>query len=107
MARRLGGDARTRINVRDGDKGPLEVEVATCRVRTKINQRVMKYDETLVVIRSPNDEGATKYDFYFSNARSGTTPKEFARVALAAHRIEEAIKRGKSEAGLSHYEVRT
>jgi hypothetical protein len=25
---------------------------------------------------------------------------------LAAHRIEEAIKRGKSEVGLSHYEVR-
>ncbi len=100
------GDAWTRINVRDGDKGPLEVEVAACRVRTKIKQRVMKYDETLVVVRSLNDEGATKYDFYFSNAPCGTTAKEFARVALAAHRIEEAIKRGKSEAGLSHYEVR-
>jgi len=102
----LGEDAWTRINVRDGDKGPLQVEVATCRVRTKINQRVMKYDETLVVVRSLGDEGATKYDFYFSNAPRGTTAKEFARVALAAHRIEEAIKRGKSEAGLSHYEVR-
>lgn len=102
----LSADAWTRINVRDGDKGPLEVEVAMGRVRTKINQRVMKYDETLVVVRSLNEEGATKYDFYFSNAPRGTTAKEFARVALAAHRIEEAIKRGKSEAGLSHYEVR-
>jgi SRSO17 transposase len=102
----LSEDAWTRINVRDGDKGPLEVEVATCRVRTKINQRVMKYDETLVVVRSLGDQRATKYDFYFSNAPRGTTAKEFARVALAAHRIEEAIKRGKSEAGLSHYEVR-
>lgn len=102
----LSADAWTRINVRDGDKGPLEVEVATRRVRSKINQRVMKYDETLVVVRSLSDEGATKYDFYFSNAPAGTTPKEFARVALAAHRIEEAIKRGKSETGLSHYEVR-
>lgn len=102
----LPGDAWTRINVRDGDKGPLEVEVATCRVRTKSNQRIMTYDETLVVVRSLGDEGTTKYDFYFSNAPVGTTAKEFARVALAAHRIEEAIKRGKSEAGLSHYEVR-
>jgi SRSO17 transposase len=102
----LSKDAWTRINVRDGDKGPLEVEVATCRVRTKINRRVMQHDETLVVVRSLNEEGATKYDFYFSNAVGGTTAKEFARVALAAHRIEEAIKRGKSEAGLSHYEVR-
>jgi len=102
----LSAEAWRRINVRDGDKGPLEVEVATCRVRTKINQRLMKYDETLVVVRSLGDEGETKYDFYFSNARSGTAAKELARVALAAHRIEEAIKRGKSQTGLSHYEVR-
>ncbi len=103
----LGADAWTRINVRDGDKGPLEVEVATCRVRTKIKGRIMKYDETLVIARSLDGEGATKYDYYVSNAPRETPAKEFARVALAAHRIEEAIKRGKSEAGLSHYEVRT
>ena len=106
LARRPERRRWTRIDVRDGDKGPLEVEVATCRVRTKIKQRVMKYDETLVVVRSLNEKGATKYDFYFSNAPCGTTIKEFARVALAAHRIEEAIKRGKSEPGLWHYEVR-
>jgi SRSO17 transposase len=66
----------------------------------------MKYDETLVIVRSLDDQGATKYDFYVSNASANTPPREFARVALAAHRIEEAIKRGKSEAGLAHYEVR-
>lgn len=103
----LRAEAWTRINVRDGDKGPLEVEVATCPVRTKINRRIMKYDEVLVIVRSLDDEGATKYDFYLSNAPRETPVKEFARVALSAHRIEEAIKRGKSEAGLSHYEVRT
>jgi hypothetical protein len=102
----LAADAWTRIDVRDGEKGPLEVEVATCRVQAKIKQRVMKYEETLVVIRSLDDEGVTKYDFYFSNAPRSTPAKEFARVALAAHRIEEAIKRSKSETGLSHYEVR-
>lgn len=102
----LAEDAWTRIDVRDGEKGPLKVEVATCRVQAKIKQRVMKYEETLVVIRCLDNEGVTKYDFYFSNARRGTAAKEFARVALAAHRIEEAIKRSKSETGLSHYEVR-
>jgi SRSO17 transposase len=102
----LPDDAWTRINVRDGEKGPLEVEVAVCRVQAKISQRVMKYEETLVIIRSLDEEGVTKYDFYFSNAPRDTPVKEFARVALAAHRIEEAIKRSKSEAGLSHYEVR-
>jgi SRSO17 transposase len=103
----LSEDAWTRITVRDGEKGPLEVEVATCRVRTKINQRVMKYDEMLVIVRWLNEEGVTKYDFYLSDAPRDTPTKQFARVALSAHRVEEAIKRGKSETGLSHYEVRT
>jgi SRSO17 transposase len=99
--------AWTRIDVRDGEKGPLEVEVACRRVQAKIDQRVMRYEETLVVIRSLDKNGeVTQYDFYLSNAPRETSPKEFARVALAAHRIEEAIKRGKSEAGLSDYEVR-
>jgi len=102
----LPADAWTRINVRDGDKGPLEVEVATCRVQAKINQRVMKYEETLVVVRSLDEQGVTKYDFYLSDGARETSRKEFARVALAAHRVEEAIKRSKGEAGLSHYEVR-
>jgi SRSO17 transposase len=66
----------------------------------------MKYEETLVIIRSLDEKGVTKCDFYFSNAPRDTFIKEFARVALAAHRVEEAIKRGKSETGLSHYEVR-
>ena len=96
----------TRIKVRDGEKGPLEVEVTTCHVLTKINRRIMKDEETLVIIRYLDEEGVTKYDFYFSNAPRDTPMKEFARVALAAHRVEESIKRSKSQAGLSHYEVR-
>jgi SRSO17 transposase len=102
----LDDNAWTCISVRDGEKGPLAVEVAACRVQAKISQRAMTYEETLVVIRSLDEEGVTKYDFYFSNAPRETPIKEFARVALAAHRIEEAIKRSKSETGLSHYEVR-
>ncbi len=102
----LSATAWTRIDVRDGEKGPLEVEVATCRVQTKIGRRAMPYEETLVILRALDEEGATKYDFYLSNATSETPAKEFARVALAAHRVEEALKRSKSEAGLSDYEVR-
>jgi hypothetical protein len=66
----------------------------------------MKYEETLVIVRYLDEEGVTKYDFYLSDAPRDTPIKEFARVALAAHRVEEAIKRSKSQAGLSHYEVR-
>ncbi len=96
----------TRVKVRDAEKGPLEVEIVACRVQTKIKRRMMQYDETLVIIRSLDENGATKYDYYLSNAPSNTSLNEFARVALAENRIEEAIKRGKSQAGLADYEVR-
>jgi SRSO17 transposase len=103
----LSDEAWTRVNVRDGEKSALEVEVALCRVQTKLKGRVMPYEETAVVIRCLDEQGATKYDFYFSDAPRETPAQEFARVALAAHRVEEAIKRSKSEAGLADYEVRT
>jgi SRSO17 transposase len=102
----VDADAWTRIKVRDAEKGPLEIEIVACRVQTKIKRRMMQYDETLVIIRCLDEEGVTKYDYYLSNAPSDTPLKEFARVALAENRIEEAIKRSKSEAGLSDYEVR-
>ena len=38
--------------------------------------------------------------------RRDTPLSEFARVAKAAHRIEECLKRCKSEAGLGEYQVR-
>jgi len=102
----VDADQWTRIKVRDAEKGPIEIELVACRVQTKIKRRMMQYDEVLVIIRCLDEDGATKYDYYLSNAPSDTPLKEFARVATAAHRIEEAIKRGKSEAGLSDYEVR-
>jgi SRSO17 transposase len=102
----LAESAWTKVNVRDGEKGPLVVEVATCRVQTMLGRRVLKSEEMLVVIRYVNGDRVTKVDFYLSNASHETPKEEFARVALAAHRVEEAIKRGKSEAGMADYEVR-
>lgn len=102
----LAKDQWTRILVRDAEKGPLEIEVVACPVQTKIKQRMMQYDEVLVIVRCLDENNVTKYDFYMSNAPSNTPLKEFARVAISAHRIEEAIKRGKSQAGLADYEVR-
>lgn len=103
---KVDANAWTHIKVRDAEKGPLEIEVVACQVQTKIKRRMMQYDEMLVIIRSLDEEGVTKYDYYLSNAPANTPLKEFARVALAENRIEEAIKRSKSEAGLSDYEVR-
>lgn len=98
--------AWTRIDVRDGAKGPLTVDVVQCRVQTKIKRRCMTYDEVLVIVRSRDEDGTTKHDYYLSNAPPDTPLAEFARVTKAAHRIEECIQRAKSEAGLADYEVR-
>jgi len=64
-------------------------------------------EELLVVTRYREHGGTIKYDYYLSNASADTTLGELARVTKAEHLIEDAIKRAKSQAGLSDYETRT
>jgi SRSO17 transposase len=101
----LPAEGWTKLTVRDGEKGPLEVEAVARRVESKIDRRVVGFEETLVVVRY-TDGGMLKHDYHLSNAASGTPLVEFARVAKAEHRIEECLKRSKSEAGLAEYQVR-
>jgi len=96
-----------KIDVRDGEKGPLEVNIAKCAVVAKTDRRRVGPEETLVVIRLRDEHGKSKHDYYLSNAAAETAREEFARVAKAEHRIEECIQRGKSEAGMADYEVRS
>ena len=98
--------AWTKIDVRDGEKGPLVVELVKCRMQAKTDRRRVGPEEVLVVIRGSDEQGAVKHDYYLSNAPVETALSEFARVATAEHRIEECIQRGKSETGLADYQVR-
>ena len=102
----LPNDAWSSIKVRDGDKEPLTVDIVSRRVQAKTENRHVGPEETLVVIRYKEDSGDIKHDYYLSNASATTLLKEFARVAKEEHRIEESIKRAKSEAGLADYQVR-
>jgi SRSO17 transposase len=97
--------AWTRLTIRDGAKGPLEVEIVARRVESKVERRVVGFEELLVVVRC-EEGGKWKYDYHLSNAAATTSLAELARVANAEHRIEECLKRGKSEAGLGDYQVR-
>lgn len=101
----LPAGAWTKLTVRDGEKGPLEVEVVARRVESKVDRRVVGFEETLVVVRY-TDGGMLKHDYHLSNADPATPLSEFARVAKASHRIEGCLKRSKSEAGLGEYQVR-
>jgi SRSO17 transposase len=103
----LSAAAWTKIDVRDGQRGPLMVEAVKTRVVAKTDRRRIGPEEVLVVLRSAQEDGSWKYDYYLSNAPCDTPLAEFARVAKAEHRIEECLQRGKSEAGLADYEVRS
>ena len=98
----------TRIDVRDGEKGPLVLEIVKRRVvaRTE-HSRKKSTEELLVVTRYLDESRKMKYDYHLSNAVAETPLAELARVSKAEHLVENGLKRAKSEAGLSDYETRT
>jgi SRSO17 transposase len=98
--------AWTRIDVRDGEKGPLVTEALQRRVQTKQGQRNGP-EEILVVTRERQSDGDFKHDYYLAYTfGEPQSLAEFCRVAKAEHRIEECLQRNKSEAGLASYQVR-
>jgi SRSO17 transposase len=104
----LNKDAWTPIDVRDGEKGPLVLEIVKRRVLARTERgRDAGAEELLVVTRSLDENDKMKYDYFLCNAHPDTPLAELARVVKAEHRVEDGLKRAKSEAGLSDYEVRT
>jgi hypothetical protein len=102
----LPDSAWTTIDVRDGEKGPLTTEAVKCRVRARASTGGTGPDEILFITRERQSDGTFKHDYYLSNADPEVPLEELARVAEAAHRIEECLKRAKGEAGLGDYRVR-
>jgi SRSO17 transposase len=91
-----------RIPVRDGEKGPLEVDAMIVGVRTKEERRIGP-QERLVVIRAV---GESRIDYALTNAGPEVPLAEVVRAQRQRHRIEEVFGAGKGEVGLDHYEVR-
>ena len=94
------------IEVRDGEKGPLTVDVVKRRVQARTPTGGTGSQEILFITREHQSDGKFKHDYYLSNADFEVELKEFARVTKAEHRVEECFERGKSEAGLGDYQVR-
>jgi len=95
------------VEVRDGEKGPLEVQAAWGLVQARTEGRPSDVAEVLVVFRERQENGAWKHDYLLSNGPLTTPLDEYARVFKAEHRVEDCLKRAKSEAGLADYQVRT
>lgn len=92
-----------RLTVRDGEKGPLEVDAMTVQVLAKEEGRIGP-EERLVVMRNVGESGI---DYALSNAESDVPLIDLVRAQRQRHRIEEFFGAGKGDAGLGHYEVRS
>lgn len=103
----LAEEAWRTVEVRDGEKGPLEVQAAWGLVQARTEGRPSDVAEVLVVLRERQGDGTWKHDYLLSNAPLTTPVTEYARVLKAEHRIEDCLRRAKGEAGLADYQVRT
>jgi SRSO17 transposase len=83
------------------------VELVAARVMARTDRGRIGPEELLVVIRRLDEDGATKHDYYLSDAPAETLPGVLARVAKAGHRVERCLQRGKGEAGMAESQART
>jgi SRSO17 transposase len=103
VARQPAGRWR-KVKIRDGEKGPHIVKVLLATVQTKEEDGHVGPRERLVVVRTCEKKPRTWYTL--SNARDEQR-SVLAQVHGQRHRMEEQLEEGKSEVGLSHYEVRS
>jgi SRSO17 transposase len=125
----LPADGWTRLTVRDGEKGPVGIEMVRRRVQTRLGRKRTGPEEWLVVTRCPLSDDSTlegqaspdatehdgryRYQYYLTPTRVSESVREepslaeLARVIKAGICIEASFKRGKGEAGMDAYQVRT
>src|SRR6516225_10301658 len=125
----LEAEAWTHLTVRDGEKGPVEIEMVRRRVQTRIERKCTGPEEWLVVTRQLRSDDRTwgprasrdatdqdaryRYHYYLSptcvseGELAEPSLAELARVVKAGACIEASFKRGKSEVGMDEYQVRT
>src|SRR5713226_5724809 len=125
----LTADAWTHLTVRDGEKGPVEIEMVKRRVQTRIERKRTGPEEWLVVTRRPladdraleprasrdatDQDAHYRYHYYLTPTDGGKVAfkepslGELGRVIKAGACIEASFKRGKGEVGMDEYQVRT
>ena len=125
----LEPDVWTRLTVREGEKGPVELELVTRHVQTHLERKRTGPQEWLVVTRHPladdsvletqasreacEQDARYGYRYYLTPTQTHASAleepslAELARVIQAGSCIEASFRRGKSEAGMDAYQVRT
>jgi SRSO17 transposase len=103
-ARKLPADRWTRLTIRGGAKGPLEVEAVSARVCARMKRRIGP-EERLLVMRTLDPQPDWTYSM--SNASRDEPLIGLVRARAGRHQVEEVLQEGKGEVGLGHYEVRS
>jgi SRSO17 transposase len=101
---KLPADGWTKLEIRDGAKGPIVVEAAMARVQAKLGRKNGP-EERLVVIRTL--EAKPKLTYAMTNAASSVPLADVVKARLMRHRVERVFEEAKGEVGLAHYEVRS
>jgi SRSO17 transposase len=92
------------ITIRNGEKGPLQVQALEALVQTKDEDGRVGPLERLLVTRTVDAKPEQAYAL--SNAKQAPL-HTLVRVGSERHRIEEVLQEGKGEVGLADYEVRS
>jgi SRSO17 transposase len=125
----LNPKAWRQLTVRDGEKGPVGIEMVKHRVQTRLERKRTGPEEWLVVTRRPLADDRTleprasrdatdqdaryRYQYYLTPTGGSAVElaepslAELARVIKAGTCIEASFKRGKGEVGMDEYQVRT
>jgi SRSO17 transposase len=101
---KLPADGWTKLEIRDGAKGPIVVEAATARVQAKLGRKNGP-QERLVVIRTLDVK--PKLTYAMTNAATTVALADLVKARLKRHRVERVFEEAKGEVGLAHYEVRS
>jgi SRSO17 transposase len=125
----LDPTAWRKFTVRDGEKGPVAIEIVKRRVQTRMERKRTGPAEWLVITRRPLADERTlearasrdatdhdaryRYHYYLTPTHGAAVPcpepslAELVRVIKAGACIEASFKRGKGEVGMDEYQVRT
>lgn len=95
-----------KIQVKDGEKGPIVVWAMTARVCAKLKGRNGPPER--MVIRREQEGENSKLSYHLSWTPQEQVPLDtLVKVRGRRHQVEELFQHGKGEAGLDHYEVRS
>jgi hypothetical protein len=104
LAKELPRSMWKRYTIKEGSKGPLLADFAFLRV-APVQQNLPGPRQWLVLRRNLAEPAETK--FYLSNAPARCAPGQLVRVSGLRWPVETALKEGKGEVGMDHYETRT